>query len=147
MHGPAFPLELVMNVRVHKGQAAYFRRLARATKLEIQAYLVGHVVSPSLTVVDEFHYPKKYYSQTTCEVRWFDEDYQVVKKSAEARGKRVVGDCHSHNNWDAVLSPTDYRSHIEEGYRIAGICSIHEGRTRLRFWIAESALPCSVEYV
>jgi len=136
-----------MNVRVHRGQAAYFRRLARASSKEIQAYLVGHVVSPQLTVVDEFHYPKKYYVQTACEVRWFDEDYQAVKKAAEKRGKRIVGDCHSHPDWDAVLSPTDYRSHIEEGYRIAGICSIKHGRTRLRFWIAESALPLRIEYV
>lgn len=136
-----------MNVRVHEGQAAYFRRLARRTDKEIQAFLVGHVVSPQLTVVDEFHHPKAYAVQTPCEVRWYDDEYQAVKKSAESRGKKIVGDVHSHPNWDAVLSPVDYRSHIEEGYRVAGICSVHSGRTRLRFWIAESALPLKIEYV
>lgn len=138
-------------VRVKRSQAAYFRKLAlreaKNTGKEMQAYLVGHVVSPTLTVVDEFHYTKKYAVQTTGEVRWYHDDYEVVKNAAEANGKRIVGDAHSHPNWDAVLSPTDYRSHIEEGYRIAGICSIQNGRTRLRFWVAESALPLKIEYV
>jgi len=138
-------------VRVKRSQAAYFRRLAlreaRATGKEIQAYLVGHVVSPNLTVIEEFHYPKKYYTQTTGEVSWFADEYNVVKLAAEAKGRRIVGDAHSHNEWDAVLSPVDYRSHIEEGFRIAGICSINKGRTRLRFWVAESALPLKIEYI
>lgn len=138
-------------VRVKRGQAAYFRKLAlreaEKSGREIQAYLVGHVVSPQLVVVDEFHYTKKYAEQTTGLVRWYDDDYQVVKKRAEAQSKRIVGDAHSHPNWDAVLSPVDYKSHIEEGFRIAGICSIDKGRTRLRFWVAESALPLKIEYV
>jgi proteasome lid subunit RPN8/RPN11 len=97
--------------------------------------------------VDEFHYTKKYFSQSACEVRWFDDAYQEVKQAAESRGKSIVGDCHSHPEWDAVLSPTDYREHIKAGYRIAGVCSVKNGRTRLRFWVAESALPLRVEYV
>ena len=70
-------------VRVKKTQAAYFRKLALAeakkSGKEIQAYLVGHIVSPQLVVVDSFHYTKKYADQTTCFVRWYDDDYQVVK--------------------------------------------------------------------
>ena len=138
-------------VRVKRAQAAYFRKLAlreaRATGKEIQAYLVGHVVNPTLTVIEEFHYPKKYFTQTVGEVSWFADDYAAVKTAAEIKGKRVIGDAHSHNEWDAVLSPTDYKSHIEEGFRIAGICSINKNRTRLRFWVAESALPLRIEYV
>ena len=137
-------------VRVKKTQAAYFRKLALAeakkSGKEIQAYLVGRIVSPQLVVVDSFHYTKKYADQTTCFVRWYDDDYQIVKTAAEKNGKHVIGDAHSHPEWDAVLSPTDYVSHIQEGYRIAGICSTAHGRTRLRFWVAESALPLKIEY-
>lgn len=138
-------------VRINRGQAAYFRKLALAeakrTGKEIQAYLVGRVVSPTLTVVESFHYTKKYADQTTQLVRWYDDDYQAVKKAAEAAGKHVVGDVHSHPNWDAVLSPTDYCAHITEGFRIAGICAVQNGRTRLRFWVAESSLRSEIEYV
>jgi proteasome lid subunit RPN8/RPN11 len=136
------------HVRVKRGQAAYFRKMARkAFPLEIQAYLIGHVVSPTLTVVEEFRYPKKYYSQTAQEVQWSTDEYELVDKDAVARGKRIIGDAHSHPDWDAVLSPMDYTSHIAEGYRIAGICSVQNGRTRLRFWVAESSLPLKIEYV
>ena len=135
-------------VRVNKNQAAYFRMKARtASGLEIQAYLVGYVVSPTLTVIEEFHYPKKYAVQTTGEVRWWLDEYALLKASAEAQGKRIVGDCHSHPDWDAVLSPSDYKSHIADGHRITGLCSVMNGKTRLRFWIAESALPVTIEYV
>lgn len=138
-------------VRVKRGQAAYFRKLAlreaKKSGKEIQAYLVGHVVSPTLTVIDSIHYTKKYAEQTTACVRWYDEDYQVVKKAAEKAAKHIIGDVHSHPNWDSVMSPTDYCAHIQEGFRIAGICSIQNGRTRLRFWVAESSLSLKIEYV
>jgi proteasome lid subunit RPN8/RPN11 len=138
-------------VRIKKSQAAYFRavalREAKKSGKEIQAYLVGRIVSPTLTVVDEFKYTTKYAVQTTQAVQWYEDDYNVVKQYAEKNGKHVIGDAHSHPNWDAVLSPTDYCAHIQEGFRIAGICSIQNGRTRLRFWIAESALPLKIEYV
>src|SRR5581483_1739915 len=113
---------------------------------EIHAYLVGEVVSPSLTVVDEFIYPKEYHTQKYNEVRWYAEDYERAKEKAESKGKRIVGDIHSHPNWDAVMSLTDYRSHIEEGFRICGVCSTMGRKTRVRFWVAESALPCKLEY-
>lgn len=136
-----------MRVRVNRHAAAYFRKLARESSKEILAVLVGTVVSPDLTIVDEFHYPDEYAKSTPCEVKWYEHEYQAVKKSAEERGKRIVGDVHSHPEWDAVLSPTDYKAHIEEGYRVAGICAVQGRKTRLRFWIAESALPVKIEYV
>lgn len=137
-------------VRVKRGQARYFRKLALAeakkSGKEVQAYLVGKVISPTLTVIDEFHYPKQYATQTTKSVQWYQDEYEKVEKAAEAAGKRIVGDAHSHPSWDAVLSPTDYQSCITEGHRITGICSIQNGRTRLRFWVVESALPLNIEY-
>lgn len=133
-------------IRVNKSALDYFRKKARDTNLEIQAYLIGEVVSPALTVVEEFVYPKSYHTQTTCEVNWFFEEYEAVKRSAEERGKRIVGDIHSHPNWDAVMSPTDYESHIEEGFRVCGLCSTMGRKTRVRFWVTESALPLQVEY-
>ena len=135
-------------VRVRRSQAKTFRRKAReAYPLEMQVYLSGHVVSPQLVVVDKFWYTTDYFRQTESEVQWTEAEYDRVLKAAEVSGKRIVGDAHSHPDWDAVLSPTDYQSHIKEGHRVAGICSIQNGRTRLRFWIAESALPLHIEYV
>jgi len=105
-----------MQVKVKKSQADYFRRLAlkeaRATGKEIQAYLIGRVVSPNLTVIDEFRYTKEYGSQTTGEVCWYKADVDELIAEATAAGQRVLGDCHSHPNWDAVLSPDDYKKHI-----------------------------------
>jgi proteasome lid subunit RPN8/RPN11 len=133
-------------VRIKKSQLDYFRAKARETNLEIQALLIGEVVSPELTVVEQFVYPTEYAIQKPNEVSWYQDEWNLVKRSAEERGKRVVGDIHSHPNWDAVLSPNDYRAHIEEGLRICGICSTQGRKTRVRFWIAESALPCAIEY-
>lgn len=137
---------MVAKVRVRKAQLDYFRAKARDTNLEIQAYLIGEVVSPLLTVVEEFAYPKEYALQKPNEVCWYQHEYEEVKRSAEERGKRIVGDIHSHPNWDAVMSPTDYKAHIEEGYRVCGLCSTMGRKTRVRFWVAESALPCEIEY-
>jgi proteasome lid subunit RPN8/RPN11 len=134
-------------VRVNKWQLDYFRRLARATKLEISALMIGRVINPELTVIDKFVYPKAYHTQTTEEVRWFLDEYEKVRKQAVDEGLSIVGEIHSHPEWDAVLSKDDYKSHIESGSRISAICSILGRRTRVRFWIAESALPCKVEYV
>jgi proteasome lid subunit RPN8/RPN11 len=133
-------------VRIKKSQLNYFRSKARDTNLEIQALLIGEVVSPELTVVESFAYPKKYHTQTPNTVTWFQDEWDAVKRSAEERGKRIVGDIHSHPRWDAVLSPSDYKSHIEEGMRICGIVSTMGRKTRVRFWIAESALNCELEW-
>lgn len=134
-------------VRIKRNQLNYFRSRVRGNNLEEQALLVGEVVSPTLTVIDRIEYAKDYAVHKPNEVRWYLAEYEQVKRSAEERGKRIVGDIHSHPNWDAVMSPGDYRSHIEDGHRICGLCSTQGRKTRVRFWIAESALPCEIEYV
>ena len=137
-----------MKVRVSKTAAAYFRKLARdAHPKEVQAFLIGRVVSPNLTIVDEWRYPKKYKTQTPVEVEWDQGEYAALIDEMLVQGTRLVGDCHSHCEWDAVMSPCDYKGHVAEGFRVAGICSVIGRRTRLRFWIAESALPVEIEYV
>jgi hypothetical protein len=44
--------------QLRKSQLDYFRSKARETNLEIQAYLIGEVISPELTVVEAFAYPR-----------------------------------------------------------------------------------------
>lgn len=134
-------------VRVDKGKLNYFRRKARETNLEIQAYLIGKVVSPELTIIEKFIYPKQYAEQTANNVCWYLQDYNEVKKEAEEKGLRIVGDIHSHPNWFPVLSECDHRNHLADGQRITGICSTMQGRTKVYFWLAESSLPCKIEYV
>ena len=134
-------------VRVSKNKLDYFRRKARSTNLEIQAYLIGRVVSPQLTVIEDFAYTQEYHSQTVDDVSWYQADYDQVKKKAEEKGLRVVGDIHSHPNWFPVLSECDHTNHLAEGQRVSGICSTMNGRTKVYFWLAESSLPCKLEYV
>jgi proteasome lid subunit RPN8/RPN11 len=134
-------------VRIRKNALNYFRKLARESQpLEIQAYLIGKVINPELVVVTDIRYTKEYAEQTTSTVGWWLKDFEEVKREAEERGCRIVGDIHSHPNWDAVLSPSDYKSQIESGFRVCGICSTIDRKTRVRFWIAESSLPCDIEY-
>lgn len=133
-------------VRLNKNQLNYFRFKARNSKLEIQAYLIGKVISPELVVVERFVYPKEYATQTTEEVQWWLDDYNLLKQSAEKENLRIIGDIHSHPSWDAVMSFQDYQAHIEDGHRICGLCSVNNKKTRVRFWIAESSLPCEIVY-
>ena len=77
---------------------------------------------------------------------WYLEEYRTVRERAEERGKRIVGDIHSHPNWDAVMSEDDYNGCVEEGFRICGICSTQGRKTRVRFWTPSSALPCEIKY-
>ena len=111
-------------VRVKKTQAAYFRKLALAeakkSGKEIQAYLVGHS-GVAATRGDATRSTTRR-STPTRRHAVFAGTTMTTKASrrlAEAAGKHVIGDAHSHPEWDAVLSPTDYVSHIQEGYRIA----------------------------
>jgi proteasome lid subunit RPN8/RPN11 len=133
-------------VKLKKSQMDYFRRMARDSPLEIQAFLIGEVVSPNLTVIDYFAYPPKYAMQKSNTCAWFVADYEKVKKEAEERGRRVVGFMHSHPQWDAVLSPQDYDICISDMHRVCGICSTEDRRTRVRFWVMDSALPCEITY-
>lgn len=133
-------------VRVKKSQLDYFRKLARNTDLEIQAYLVGKVVSPELTIIDKFVYTKKYSEQSATGVNWYQVDLDKVTKYAESKGLKVVGDIHSHPNYWPILSEKDYKGHVNQGQRISGICAIMNRKTKVCFWVVESALPCFLEY-
>ena len=134
-------------VRISKQKVNYFRSLARETRLEIQAYLVGRIVSPELVVVDDIKYTKKYHTQRGNEVAWYKNDYEAMRSAVESNGSKVLGDIHSHSEWDAVLSPQDYKVGIKEGFRLHGLCSTQGRKTRVRFWVVESALPLDIEYV
>lgn len=136
-------------VRIKKPQLDYFRRLARETPLEIQAYLIGYVVSPTLTIVDSLAYTREYAVQTNCNVGWSQSEYNRVSQEAEKQGRRIVGSIHSHPQWDAVMSEADYIMCVADGSRICGICSTgnEKGkRTRVRFWLLDSSLPCEIIY-
>jgi len=133
-------------VRIKKSQLDYFRTLARNSPKEIQALLVGEVPTPNVIVVQVIVHPKRYETQTYSSVSWDADEYAKVAESVAKEGFRIVGHIHSHPEWDAVLSPNDHQIHLEEGYRISGICSTQGRKTRVRFWLAESCLPCDVEY-
>lgn len=134
-------------VKLRKSALDYFRKLARESPLEIQAYLIGEVVHPNLTVVDSLAYTTKYGVQTRDQVGWYRSDYEAVRKQAEEHGRRIVGSIHSHPDWDAVVSPSDYEACIAEGHRVCGIVSTKGRSTRARFWVMDCALPCEVMYV
>jgi proteasome lid subunit RPN8/RPN11 len=134
-------------VYVKKSQLDYFRSLARDTQKEVQAVLVGEVTSPDKITIKQIVHPKEYASQAYSYVQWWADEYNRVAERAAKAGWRIVGDIHSHPNWDAVLSPDDHRNHLAEGYRVSGICSTQGRKTRVRFWLAESCLPCKIEYL
>src|ERR1039458_7159989 len=135
-------------VKVKKGALDYFRKQARENfPYEILAYLVGKVISVDAVEITDFVYTTKYHTQTTGEVRWFQEDFDRIKEKFEVHGKRVLGDMHTHPSWDAVMSQTDYNGAITESLFICKICSIYNGRKRVRFWGPTSALPCKIIYI
>lgn len=133
-------------VKVRKGQLDRFRRIARDSRLEVQAYLIGEVATPKLTVIDSIEYAPEYAHQTASAVSWYVRDYERVKQRAEERGKRIVGFIHSHPQWDAVMSSADYNVCVAERYRVCGIVSTQRRSTRVRFWVMDSSLPCEVVY-
>lgn len=135
-----------VTVTVNKSQLDYFRYLARDSKYEIQAYLVGKVLSPTHVIVDSFEYTKDYGTQTTYSIAWKTPEYDRVVKDADRRAMRVVGDIHSHPEDEAVLSANDHNALVTDGLRVAGICATSGRRTRVRFWVAESSLPCKIIY-
>jgi proteasome lid subunit RPN8/RPN11 len=135
-------------VRVKKTQLDYFRRKSiKAFPKEIQVYLVGKIKNINEIEVEEFIYPKQYHTQTNNEVCWYSEDYKTIKDKAELKGKKIVGDCHSHPNYFPIMSGQDYKSAILDGLAICGICSIYNKHTNVFFWTPTSALPCIIEYI
>jgi proteasome lid subunit RPN8/RPN11 len=135
-------------VRVKKSALNYFRKLARdSSRLEIQAFLLGNILSVNEVEIVEFCYPTEYHTQKSNGVCWTADEYALVVKKADEEGLRIIGDIHSHPQWDAVMSSIDYQSAITENLAVCGICSVYNNRTRVRFWTMTSALPCKVEYV
>ena len=128
-------------VQLTKNHLDVFRRMARESPLEIQAYLIGEVVSPTLVVIDHFEYTTEYGIQEKNKVAWYRSEHDRVRREAEERGRRIVGNIHSHPNWDAVMSPEDFNACIADGMRICGIVSTDKRNTRPRFWVMDSPVP------
>lgn len=135
-----------VKVKLDKNQLAYFRRLARNTPLEVHAYLVGQIMSPEYVRVDYFSYPTAYDMQTTAAVQWNTDEVDALRSKALSENRMIVGDIHSHPQWDAVMSPADYAGAITDALRLCGICSVYGRKTRVRFWVPDSALSCEIEY-
>lgn len=133
-------------VRLKKTQLNYFRKLARDSKKEILALLIGEVISPELTRVDYFWYPE-YAKQTTTCVQADAESFAHLKTKAESKNLRVIGTIHSHGDWVPIMSASDHYGHVADGDRISGIVGTQGRKTRAYFWVAESALPVKIEYV
>jgi proteasome lid subunit RPN8/RPN11 len=133
-------------VRLKRGALSHFRKLARNSPNELMALLIGEVVNAKLTVVDSFEYAKEYAESSPSRVVWYQSELERVQKKAEARGRCVVGLIHSHPEWDAVMSSADSEVLLYYGYRVCGIVSIHDRKTRTRFWVSDSSLPCEIKY-
>lgn len=134
-------------VLVDKNALNYFRSIARkSSPLEVQAYLAGRVKSVDEVEITRFLYTKNYHTQTNNEVAWSLEEFDKVKAKIEATGETIIGEAHSHPDYDAVMSSVDFKSNITQQLVICGICSVVNSRTRMRFWTPTSALPCKIIY-
>ncbi len=133
-------------VKLNRHQLNYFRKRSRDSEKEILAVLVGEVVSPALTRVDYFWYPE-YAEQTANCVQATIKSLEELKHKSDTLNLKIVGSIHSHPDWVPILSPADYKGHIEDGDRISGIVGINGRQTRVYFWTIESALPLTVEYI
>jgi proteasome lid subunit RPN8/RPN11 len=107
---------------------------------------VGEIVSPSFVKVEYFAYPAAYEKQTSGGVKWYNDEFDALRRRALLEGRVVIGDIHSHPQWDAVMSPADYESAVIDALRICGICSVYGSKTRVRFWVPDCALPCEIVY-
>jgi proteasome lid subunit RPN8/RPN11 len=135
-------------VRIKKSALDYFRRQARnAYPKEIQAYLLGVITSVNEVRVTDVVYPYWYDTQTSEEVGWTADEFKQLKERAIAEHKMVVGDIHSHPNYDPVMSGQDYRAAILDSLLVCGICSVRKNKTKVIFWTPTSSLPCEVTYL
>ena len=125
----------------------YFRKQARDSKKETLAYFLGEVISPELAIVKRLYYPKTFSLQTACAVAAAEEERIKVYALAESLNLRIIGTIHSHPDWVPILSPTDYKEHIKMGDRLSAVVGVNGRKTRVYFWVAESALPLKIEYV
>jgi proteasome lid subunit RPN8/RPN11 len=133
-------------VYISKSALDYFRSKARDCPHEIQAYLVGDYVHPNKYIVKALVHPREYAIQTSACVQPSGEDYARAKQLALDEGMRIIGDIHTHPNADPVMSVPDYEACMADGLQICGIVSVRGRKTQVRFWMANSALPCEVSY-
>ena len=135
-------------IRVRRGALNHFRKLARETyPLEMQAFLAGKIISLDTVEITDFLYTNKYKLQTNNEVSWDDVEYYKVKEKVENEGKRILGDIHTHPDYDPLMSKTDYDSTVTQQFVICGIVSVRKGRTRVMFWTPTSSLHCEIIYI
>jgi|GEM_PF-2967438 proteasome lid subunit RPN8/RPN11 len=136
-------------VKIKRGALDHFRKKARAAfPLEIQAYMIGKIVSVNEIDVTKIVYTTEYGVQTRGSVSWYLADLNAAKIKASKMGQTIVGDIHSHPSWDAVMSKDDYAVCIREAYSIQGIVSVsNKKRTRIHFWTPNSALECQIVYI
>ena len=138
-----------MVIRLHRGQLDWFRRKARReSPREILAYLIGLRLTPNIISVSYFVYPELSASTPTL----VEVDCGVsreVHDEATDRGLVVLGSIHSHTPPDpsTVLSECDHVNHRQNGDLVTGVVAVKEGkRSETTFWVADSSLPCKVEY-
>ena len=139
-----------MDATVHISRHAldYFRKLARDCPYEVQAYLIGEVRGPQANqfYVTTLVHPREYFKQTVDEIQPTATEYTRAKTIAFNENRRIIGDLHSHPNWDAVMSPADHKACLEDGLQICGIVSVRDRKTKVRFWQVNSALPCDIKW-
>ncbi len=135
-------------VRVRRGALDHFRQRARESyPLEIHAYLLGVINSVNEIEITDFRYPKSYHLQTKDTVQWTADEFAHLKELAAKNNKLIIGDIHSHPNWDAVMSGQDYQACILDSLLVCGIVSVYDKKTRVRFWTPTSSLPCEIKYI
>ena len=137
-----------METTVHVSKTAldYFRKKARNSPYEIQAYLIGDVYYPNHINITSIVHAREYAEQTKGCVQPTGEEYDRVKKLSQFQGHRIVGDIHSHPNEDPIMSPRDYEATIVDGLYVCGIVGVRGKRTKVLFWLAASPLPCDIDY-
>jgi len=138
---------VALKIKVKRGAEAHFRKQALHSTTEEMAYLIGEVVSPTLVRVDHWRYPDEFKLKDQKNVQATQAAEDRIKVWTEKHKRMIVGTIHSHPNWEAVLSPDDHKGHIEQCHRVSGVCAVRNNRTRVLYWIAESSLPCEVEYI
>lgn len=135
-----------MQVFVHRGQLQYFRAKARKHyPNEIQAILVGTKRGNSVEVA-YFAYPQ-YEVSNKSEVTADVHSLQEIHDDAAAEGLTVVGSIHTHPDWPPIMSPTDYKGHVDDGDAVSGIVEVTNGKTRVVFWQHDKALRCDLKYI
>jgi proteasome lid subunit RPN8/RPN11 len=136
-------------IRLHRGQLNWFRRKARReSPKEILAYLIGQRITPQLIAVSYFVYPQLSVSTPT-RLEVDAGAVREIRDEAQERGFSILGDIHSHTppSPRPILSKRDHLDQRSNGDLVTGVCALREhGRPETAFWVADSSLPCKVEY-